>query len=101
MIFKKYFNLARLMASNNAKTYSQDRLEEASQRDISIIKYGKHLQKLDVDTHQLNMTIQRKIDKMTKYNDKFKNNLRRIAAGSLESAEPAMRKKIQRRYKPE
>ena len=82
------------MASNNAKAYTEDRLEEAKQRDISIIKYGKHLQKLDVDAHQLNITLHKKIDKMTKYNDKFKNNLRRIAAGSLESAEPAMRKKI-------
>ena len=51
MVFKKYFNLARLMASTNAKAYSKDRLEEALQRDIEIIKYGKYLQKLAVDAH--------------------------------------------------
>ena len=38
---------------------------------------------------------------MEKYNEKFKNNLRRIAAGSLDSAEPATHKKILRKYTTE
>ena len=54
MLFKKYFNLARLQASVSAKVYSENRLAEALEKDKNIIQYGKYLQNSVEDTTQLN-----------------------------------------------